>query len=56
MILPGVTIGRGELVGAGPMVTKNVEPYPLVAGAAAQFRRHPSRDLAYELGYAKRFA
>jgi maltose O-acetyltransferase len=55
IILPGVTIGRGGVVGAGSVVTKDVEPYTLVAGAPAQFRRHRSRDLEYRLGYAKRF-
>jgi maltose O-acetyltransferase len=55
IILPGVTIGRGGVVGAGSVVTKDVEPYTFVAGVPAEFRRHRSRDLDYELGYAKRF-
>jgi maltose O-acetyltransferase len=55
IILPGVTIGRAGVVGAGSVVTKDVEPYTLVAGAPAQFRRHRARKLEYELGYAKRF-
>jgi putative colanic acid biosynthesis acetyltransferase WcaF len=55
IILPGVTIGQGGVVGAGSVVTKDVDPYTLVAGIPAQFRRHRSRDLEYRLGYAKRF-
>jgi maltose O-acetyltransferase len=55
IILPGVTVGEGGVVGAGSVVTKHVDPYTLVAGAPAQFRRRRSRNLTYELGYAKRF-
>ena len=55
IVLPGVTIGRGGVVGAGSVVTKDVQPYTLVAGVPAAFIRNRSRDLRYELGYAKRF-
>jgi maltose O-acetyltransferase len=36
IILPGVTIGEGAVVGAGAVVTKNVEPYAIVAGNPAR--------------------
>jgi acetyltransferase-like isoleucine patch superfamily enzyme len=36
VILPGVTIGRGAQVGAGAVVTKNVEAYHVVAGVPAR--------------------
>lgn len=36
MVLPGVTIGRGSQVGAGAVVTKNVEPYSIVTGVPAR--------------------
>lgn len=55
IILPGVTVGRGGVVGAGSVVTRDVQPYTLVAGAPATFRRERSRDLEYQLGYTKRF-
>lgn len=55
LILPGVTIGRGGVVGAGSVVTKDVDPFTLVAGAPARFVRQRSQDLTYKLGYAKRF-
>jgi acetyltransferase-like isoleucine patch superfamily enzyme len=35
-IMPGVTIGRGAVVAAGSIVTKDVEPGVLVAGAPAR--------------------
>ena len=38
-ILPGVTIGEHAVVGAGSVVTKNVEAYTVVAGNPAKFLR-----------------
>ncbi|KAG2449522.1 hypothetical protein HYH02_005664 [Chlamydomonas schloesseri] len=35
IILPGVSIGSGSVVGAGSVVTRNVEPYTVVAGNPA---------------------
>lgn len=37
IILPGVTIGAAAVVGAGSVVTKDVEPYTVVAGNPAKF-------------------
>jgi acetyltransferase-like isoleucine patch superfamily enzyme len=39
VILPGVTIGRGAIVGAGAIVTRDVEPFAVVAGVPAKFLR-----------------
>ncbi len=36
VILPGVTIGKGSIVGAGAVVTKDVEPDTIVAGVPAK--------------------
>ena len=36
VILPGVTIGDGAVIGAGSVVTKDVEHYAIVAGAPAR--------------------
>jgi phosphonate metabolism protein (transferase hexapeptide repeat family) len=36
VILPGVHIGIGAVVGAGAVVTKDVEPYQVVAGVPAR--------------------
>lgn len=40
IILPGVTIGRNSVVGAGSVVTKNVEPNVVVAGNPAKIIKH----------------
>jgi acetyltransferase-like isoleucine patch superfamily enzyme len=37
IILKGVIIGEGAIVAAGSIVTKNVEPYTMVAGNPARF-------------------
>lgn len=39
IILPGVKIGEGSIVGAGSVVTKEVEPYSVVAGVPAKVLR-----------------
>ena len=36
IILPGITIGNGAVVGAGAVVTKNVEPWTVVCGNPAK--------------------
>ena len=38
-VLPGVSIGKGATVGAGSVVTRNVEPFCVVAGNPARFIR-----------------
>ncbi|AKB71761.1 Chloramphenicol acetyltransferase [Methanosarcina mazei C16] len=36
IILPNITIGEGAVVGAGAVVTKDVDPYTIVAGVPAK--------------------
>jgi acetyltransferase-like isoleucine patch superfamily enzyme len=39
IILPGVTIGRNSIIGAGSVVTKDVKPNSVVAGVPAKLIR-----------------
>jgi acetyltransferase-like isoleucine patch superfamily enzyme len=39
IIMPGVTIGKGSIVGAGAIVTHNVPTFAIVAGVSGKFRR-----------------
>lgn len=39
VIMPGVTIGEGSIVAAGSVVTKDVEPFTIVAGVPAKVIR-----------------
>lgn len=39
IILPGVTLGKGSVIAAGAVVTKNVEEYMIVGGIPAEIIR-----------------
>jgi maltose O-acetyltransferase len=56
IILPGVTIGKGAIVAAAAVVTKDVAPLSVVAGVPAQeiSKRSPAA-LGYTLGRARWF-
>ena len=43
VILPNITIGDGAIIGAGAVVTKNIEPYTIVGGVPARLIK--KRDL-----------
>jgi virginiamycin A acetyltransferase len=56
LILSGITIGKGIIIGAGSIVTKDVEPFSIVAGNPAmkikmRFTK-PIRDKLMKLDYA----
>ena len=48
-IMPGVHVGKGAVVAAGSVVTKNVLPYSVVAGNPAKEIKKRSKDIKYLL-------
>ena len=55
VVLPGITIGKGAVVAAGAVVTKNVAPYTIVSGIPARVIGHRIKDLRYVLKFHKAF-
>ncbi len=56
IILPGVKIGKGAIVAAGAVVTKDVAEYMIVGGVPAEvIGERKSKDLHYKLGRARLF-
>ncbi|HTB51218.1 MAG TPA: acyltransferase [Ferruginibacter sp.] len=51
MILPGVTVGKGAVLGAGAIATKELLPYSINVGNPAKEIGKRSEDLHYTLNY-----
>jgi maltose O-acetyltransferase len=50
IILPGVTVGRGAVVAAGSIVTRDVPAFTIVAGNPARSIATRNQDLSYRSG------
>lgn len=54
-ILPGVSIGRGAVVAAGAVVTKDVPALGIMGGVPAKIIGHRENPLTYKLKFNPRF-
>ena len=52
VILPGVRVGKGSIVGAGAVVTKDVPPRSVVSGAPARIIRKRPHSRQARMGAA----
>lgn len=56
IILPGVKVGKGAIVAAGAVVTKNIPEYAIVGGVPAKIiGERVNKNLKYKLGRARLF-
>ncbi len=55
VIMPDVTVGKGAVVAAGAVVTKDVAPYTIVGGVPAEKIGVRTKDLRYRLKFHKSF-
>jgi acetyltransferase-like isoleucine patch superfamily enzyme len=56
IILPGVSVGKGAVVAAGAVVTKDVDSFAIVGGVPAQvIGQRNLKDPHYKLGRARLF-
>lgn len=55
MILPGVRIGKGAILGAMSIATKNIPDYSIFAGNPAKEIGQREKELAYKLAYSPYF-
>jgi len=56
ILLPGITVGKGAIIAAGAVVTKDVEPFAIVAGVPAKkIGERQAQELDYKLGRSRWF-
>jgi len=55
LIMPGVVIYKGGIIGAGSVITKNVQSFTIVAGIPGKIIKERRTDLDYTSNYKRLF-
>ena len=54
MLLPGVKIGKGAIIAAGAIVTKDVDSFSVMAGIPAKIiKQRPENNINYSASYRR---
>ncbi|WP_338922365.1 DapH/DapD/GlmU-related protein [Pseudomonas silesiensis] len=55
LIMPGVTIGKGSVIGAGSVVSKSIPEWSIAVGNPCVVKKNRSQEINYTIGYARPF-
>ncbi|WP_223510948.1 acyltransferase [Pseudomonas sp. BF-R-05] len=55
LIMPGVSIGKGSVIGAGSVVSKSIPEWSIAVGNPCIVKKNRNQEINYTIGYARPF-